>query len=177
MRVQRTRLLLALGLRRSQRVRAVLDTTVTLHQAHAVHARLASTRLLAEMVSRIVCALRVMRDTRLRPVPRRATRAVCVLRAITQVMAMAQLWRRAVISAKPMRVPRAVYLAAEATIARAPVMQAITALRTRQRLLAVKRARLASTRLLVEMVSAMRVQRTRLLLAVGLRRSLIVRAV
>ena len=147
-----------------------------------MRARLASTRLLLEMVSRIVCALRVMRDTRLRPVPRRATRAVCVLRAITQVMAMAQLWRRAVISAKPMRVPRAVYLAAEATIARAPVMQATTALQTRKRLLAVVRARLAGTRLLVvmemsRMMSAMRVQRTRLLLALGLRRSLIVRAV
>merc|ERR1712138_111125 len=128
-----------------------------------VRARLASTRLLLEMVSRVVCALRVMRDTRLRPVPRRATRAVCVLRAITQVMAMAQLWRRAVISAKPMRVPRAVYLAAEATIARAPVMQATTALQARKRLLAVVRARLASTSLLLEMVSrivcALRVMR------------------
>ena len=103
-----------------------------------VRARLAGTRLLAVMeMSRLPCALRVVWDTRLRPVPRRATRAVCVLRAITQVMAMAQLWRRAVISAKPMRVPRAVYLAAEATIARAPVMQATMALRVRSRLLVV----------------------------------------
>merc|ERR1711937_76778 len=78
---------------------------------------------------------------------------MCVLRAITQVMAMAQLWRQAVISAKRMRVPRAVYLAAEVTIARARVMQATTALRTRKRLLAVVRARLAGTRLLAEMVT------------------------
>ena len=117
-----------------------------------------------------------MRDTRRAPVLRRATRALCVLRATTLLMAMAQVLTRAAVSVlrrailtlllvklgvscvhqattlvtemqqaltraaasvKPMRVPRAVYLAAEATIARAPVMQATTALRARSRLLVV----------------------------------------
>ena len=46
--VQRTRLLLALGLRRSLLVRAIRGTVVTLHQAqaHAQRARQASTRVL-----------------------------------------------------------------------------------------------------------------------------------
>ena len=78
-----------------------------------------------------------MRDTRRVPMLRRATCALCVLRATTLLMAMAQLLTRAALSVKPMRVPRAVYLAAEATIARAPVMQATTALRARSRLLVV----------------------------------------
>merc|ERR1719181_1541372 len=117
------------------------------------------------MATRMMCAMRVVRDTQPAPMLRRATHALFVLQAIIPLlkMAMAQLWRRDVISAKPMRVPRAVYLAAEATIARAPVMQATTALLTRRRLLAVVRARLASTRLLLEMVSrvvcALRVMR------------------
>ena len=64
MRVQRTRLLLALGLRRSHHVRVMRGTTATLmrHQAHALHARLVDTRLLAVMeVSRMMSALRVQR--------------------------------------------------------------------------------------------------------------------
>ena len=62
------RLLLALGLRRSPHVRVMPGTTVTLHQAHAAHARLADTRLLAVTeVSRMMSALRVQR-TRL-PMP------------------------------------------------------------------------------------------------------------
>ena len=63
MRVLTTRLLLALDLRLSQRVRAVLDTTATVmrHQAHAVHARLAGTRVSLRMVTRIQCAMRVQR--------------------------------------------------------------------------------------------------------------------
>ena len=107
---------------------------------------------------------------------RRATRAPCVLRATTLLVAMAQVLTRAALSVlrrailtlllvklgvscvpqattlltvmqqaltraatsvKPMRVTRAVNLAAEATIARAPVMQATMALRVRSRLLVV----------------------------------------
>ena len=62
MRAQRTHLLLALGLQRSPHVHVMLGTTVTLHQAHAVHARLVDTRLLAVTeVSRMMSALRVQR--------------------------------------------------------------------------------------------------------------------
>ena len=60
MRVQRTRLLLALDLRRSQHVRVMRDTTAMLHQGHAVRARLAGTRVRRlRMVTRIQCAMRV----------------------------------------------------------------------------------------------------------------------
>ena len=60
--VQRTRLLLALGLRRSQHVRVMRGTTVTLHQAHALHARLVGTRVKRlRMVPRLQCAMRVQR--------------------------------------------------------------------------------------------------------------------
>ena len=56
------RLLLALGLRRSPHVRVMPGTTVTLHQAHAVHARLAGTRVsLRTVLTRILCAMRVQR--------------------------------------------------------------------------------------------------------------------
>ena len=56
------RLLLALGLRRSPHVCVMRGTTVTLHQAHAVHARLVDTRLLAVTeVSRMMSALLVQR--------------------------------------------------------------------------------------------------------------------
>ena len=61
----------------------------------------------------------------------------CVQQATTLVTVMQQALTRAAISVKPMRVTRAVNLAAEATIARAPVMQATMALRVRSRLLVV----------------------------------------
>ena len=65
MNVLQIRLLLALGLRRSQHVRVMRDTTVTLHQAHAVHVRLAGTRVRRlRTVTRSLCAMRV-RITRL----------------------------------------------------------------------------------------------------------------
>ena len=55
-------LLLALGLRRSQHVRVMRGTMVTLHQAHAQSARLAGTRVRRlRMVTRIQCAMRVQR--------------------------------------------------------------------------------------------------------------------
>jgi hypothetical protein len=61
MRVQRTRLLLAVDLQRSQHVRVMRATTATLRQAHAVRARLAGTRVSLRMVSRMMCAMRVQR--------------------------------------------------------------------------------------------------------------------
>ena len=77
LRVLTTRLLLALGLRHSQHVRVMRGTTVTLHQAHAVHARLVDTRLLAVTeVSRMMSALRVQR-TRL-PMPLGLRRSLTV---------------------------------------------------------------------------------------------------
>ena len=75
--VRITRLLLALGLRLSPHVRVMRDTTVTLHQAHAVHARLVDTRLLAVTeVSRMMSALHVQR-TRL-PMPLGLRRSLTV---------------------------------------------------------------------------------------------------
>ena len=60
--VLQIRLLLALGLRRSQHVRVMRGTTVTLHQGHALHARLAGTRVKRlRMVTRMMCAMRVQR--------------------------------------------------------------------------------------------------------------------
>ena len=51
-----------MGLRLSLTVRVMLATTATLHQAHAVHARLVDTRLLAVTeVSRMMSALHVQR--------------------------------------------------------------------------------------------------------------------
>ena len=60
--VQRTRLQLAMGLRRSHHVRVMRGTMAMLRQGHAVRARLAGTRLLAVMeMSRMMSAMRVQR--------------------------------------------------------------------------------------------------------------------
>ena len=61
----------------------------------------------------------------------------CVQQATTLVTVMHQALTRAALSVKPMRAPRAVNLATEATTVRAPVMRATTALRIRRRLLVV----------------------------------------
>ena len=80
LRVRIIPLLLALGLRRSHHVRVMRGTTATLmrHQAHAVRARLAGTRVRLRMVTRVLCATHVQRDTRLLLVLRRRTPAMYV---------------------------------------------------------------------------------------------------
>ena len=61
LRVLQTRLLLAPALCRSLSVRAVLDTTATLHQGHAARAQLAGTRVsLRTALLRPMCAMRVL---------------------------------------------------------------------------------------------------------------------
>ena len=131
-----THLQLALGLRRSQHVRVMRDTTVMLRQAHALHARLAGTRVSLRMVSRIQCAMRVQRTRLHLALGLRRSQHVRVMRDTTAMLHQGHAVR----------------------------------------------ARLAGTRvrrlrMVTRIQCAMRVQRTRLLLALGLRRSLIVRAV
>ena len=137
LRVRVIPLLLALGLRRRHHVHVMRGTTATLHQAHAVHARLAGTRVSLRMVTRILCAMRVQRTRLLLALGLRRSHHVRVMRGTTATLMRHQA--------------HAVH------------------------------ARLAGTRVSLRMVTrilcAMRVQRTRLLLALGLRRSLIVRAV
>ena len=139
LRVLRTRLPLALGLRLSLTVRVMLGTTATLYQARAVRARLAGTRVKRlRMVSRPLCAMRVQRTRLLLAVGLRRSQHVRVMRGTTATLMRHQ---------------------AHAVHARLVGTRA-------KRLRMVRRP-----------PCAMRVQRTRLLLALGLRRSLIVRAV
>ena len=84
MNVLQIRLLLALGLRRSQHVRVMRGTTVTLHQGHALHARLAGTRVKRlRMVPRLQCAMRVQRTRLQLALGLRRSRHVRVMRGTT----------------------------------------------------------------------------------------------
>ena len=81
------RLLLALGLRRSPHVRVMRGTTATLHQAHAVRARQASTRVQSlRMATRPLCAMRVHRTRLLLAMVRRRSQHVSVARDTTATL-------------------------------------------------------------------------------------------
>ena len=88
--VLQTRLLPALVRRRSQHVRVMRGTTATLHQTHAVRARLAGTSLVVKMVTITLCALRVLLTRLLLAMVRRRSQHVRVMRGTTAALLVDQ---------------------------------------------------------------------------------------
>ena len=157
-------LLLALGLRRSHHVRVMRGTTATLmrHQAYAMHRRPVGTRVNPfTTVRRSPCAMRVQRTRLLLALGLRRSHHVRVMRGTTATLAqegaVPSVTQRAMVVEEPLRVSAKLGILLMITVG--VVLLVLQ----------------ASTRQLMATELALTVQRTRLLLALGLRRSQIVR--